>query len=72
MDPDKITIKYKKSKNGNAVIAYCEEYPEIQGMGPSEEQATANFWKCFNNKEMSLEREASEKKKLEKQEKKAA
>lgn len=49
MDFSKVTLLTKLNKKGTHTIAYCEEYPEIQGIGPTEEQAVANFWRCFNN-----------------------
>jgi hypothetical protein len=71
MDPEKINIKYKPNKTGSQVIAYCDEYPSLQGIGPSEGQATANFWKAFNKAEMMEVQEHNHQKKLE-AEKKAA
>jgi len=65
LDPSKVSLKFKPSKSGKAVIAYCEEYPEIQGNGANEEQATSSFWKQFNAKELEIEHEESERKKEE-------
>lgn len=52
MDYSKVTIKTKLNKKGTHTIAYCEEYPEVQGIGPSEDQAIANFWRAFNNADL--------------------
>lgn len=51
MDLTKVVLLYKMNAKGTHHIAYCEEYPSIQGIGPSQEQATANFWKAFNKAE---------------------
>ncbi|MBF0359431.1 MAG: hypothetical protein HQK49_00375 [Oligoflexia bacterium] len=51
MDFSKIVIKYKLNAKGTHYIAYCDEYPSVQGIGPSEGHATANFWKAFNANE---------------------
>ncbi|MBF0315710.1 MAG: hypothetical protein HQK50_01880 [Oligoflexia bacterium] len=48
MDPQKVSLKFKKNAKGSHTIAYCDEYPSVQGIGPSEGQAVANFWKAFN------------------------
>lgn len=51
MDLTKVVLLYKMNAKGTHHIAYCDEYPSIQGIGPSQEQATANFWKAFNKAE---------------------
>ena len=67
MDIDKVVIKFRQSTKGNQTIAYCEEYPQLQGIGQNEGQATANFWKAFNNAESKMEHESTLKKKQEKE-----
>ncbi|MBF0297332.1 MAG: hypothetical protein HQK51_01345 [Oligoflexia bacterium] len=49
MDFNKVILKYKMNTKGTHYIAYCDEYPSLQGIGPSEGHATANFWKAFNS-----------------------
>lgn len=65
MNPDKVVLKFKKSKSGKAVVAYCDAYPDINGSGNNEEQAITNFWKLFNAKEIELEHEETLHKKEE-------
>lgn len=55
MDMEKVILKFKKNAKGTHTIAFCEEYPSIQGIGPDEGHATANFWKAFNIAEMNAE-----------------
>ena len=69
MDPDKVNLKFKKSKSGKAIIAYCDEYPEVSGSGTSEEQAIASFWKLFNAKQIEVEHEETLTKKVESEKK---
>ncbi|MEI8347983.1 MAG: hypothetical protein WCG27_10990 [Pseudomonadota bacterium] len=66
MDMLKVILKYKMNAKGTHHIAYCEEYPQIQGIGPSEGQATANFWKAYNNAESKTETQATQQKRSEK------
>jgi len=49
MDIEKVVLKYKKNEKGTVVTAYCDAYPNIQGKGPDENKATADFWHAFNN-----------------------
>ncbi len=63
MDIEKVVLKFKMNAKGTHHIAYCEEYPQLQGIGPSEGQATANFWKAFNNAEVNISKQASVQKK---------
>lgn len=63
MDIEKVVLKFKMNAKGTHHIAYCEEYPQLQGIGPTEGQATANFWKAFNNAEVSISKKASDEKK---------
>jgi len=63
MDIEKVILKYKKNAKGTHTIAYCEEYPSLQGIGPDEGHATANFWKAFNNEETKAEHSATVSKK---------
>ena len=65
MDIDKVVLKTKMNAKGTHHIAYCEEYPSIQGIGPSEGQAIANFWKGFNSAEMKSDEQANKQKKAE-------
>jgi hypothetical protein len=65
LDPAKVKLRFKPTKNQKATIAYCDEYPDIQGTGNDQAQATANFWKQFNAREIQLEHEATERKKLD-------
>ena len=66
MEAEKVVLKFKMNAKGTQHIAYCDEYPQVQGMGNSEGQATAHFWKAFNNSEDKMQHEATEKKKAEK------
>ena len=66
MDIDKVVLKFKKNPKGTATIAYCDEYPQVQGIGPDEGHATANFWKVFNSYESKQEHDMTLKKKAEK------
>ncbi len=66
MDIDKVVLQYKMNAKGTHYIAYCEEYPTVQGIGPSEGHATANFWKAFNKLEALTEHEHTQTKKAEK------
>lgn len=52
MDYDKVNLKTKPNKKGTHTIAYCEEYPNVQGIGPTPDQAIANFWRAFNNADL--------------------
>ena len=63
MDPSNVEIKFKDNKKGTQVVAYCEEYPEIQGIGPNKDTAVRNFWRAFNNREAELEQTQTEEKK---------
>lgn len=63
MDMEKVILKFKKNAKGTHTIAYCEEYPTLQGIGPDEGHATANFWKAFNSAEMNAEHQATVSKK---------
>lgn len=63
MDIDKITIKFRANKKGTATIAYCDEVTDIQGIGPTEEEATRNFWRAFNARESNMEHQETVKKK---------
>ncbi len=51
MDLTKVELMYRMNSKGTHHIAYCQAYPSIEGIGPSQEQATANFWKAFNKAE---------------------
>jgi len=66
MDMNKVELKLKMNAKGTHHIAYCEEYPSLQGIGPSEGQAIANFWKAFNLAEEKAAAEVSRQKKMEK------
>lgn len=66
MDMEKVILKFKKNAKGTHSIAYCDEYPELQGIGPTEGHAVANFWKAFNNAENKHEHEAAIQRKNEK------
>lgn len=57
MDFDKVNLKIKMNAKGTHYIAYCEEYPQIQGVAPSEDLATQNFWRAFANLEDKIEHE---------------
>ena len=63
MDMNKVRLKFKMNAKQTHHIAYCEEYPEIQGIGPSEGQATADFWRAFNNAEDKNAHQATQQKK---------
>ncbi|MBP5297053.1 MAG: hypothetical protein J6Y94_06955 [Bacteriovoracaceae bacterium] len=65
MDMNKVELKLKMNAKGTHHIAYCEEYPSLQGIGPSEGQAIANFWKAFNLAEEKAAAEVSRQKKME-------
>ncbi len=67
MDMEKVVLKFKKNAKGTHVIAFCDEYPSLQGVGPDEGHATANFWKAFNNAEMNAEHQATVTKKVAKE-----
>lgn len=66
MDIEKIVLKYKSTTKGDQVIAYCEEYPQLQGMGKDEGSATAHFWRAFNKMEDTVAHEETLKKKADK------
>ena len=66
MDMNKVNLKLKMNAKGTHHIAYCDEYPSLQGIGPSEGQAIANFWKAFNLAEEKAAAEVSFQKKMEK------
>lgn len=68
MDIEKVILKFKKNAKGTHTIAYCEEYPTIQGIGPDEGHATANFWKAYNTAEMNAEHQVTVTKKAAKAE----
>ena len=78
MDIEKVVLKFKMNAKGTHCIAYCDEYPQIQGIGPSEGHATANFWKAFNGAEdkaahsETLQKKADAKLKVDPGKKKAA
>lgn len=58
MDLSKVVIQYKTHPKGDKTIAYCNEYPQLQGIGKSQDEATANFWRAYNaadNRESHLE-----------------
>lgn len=59
MDPNKVALKFNPSKSGKAIVATCDEYPNVAGTGQTEEQATASFWRIFNSKQLELEHEAT-------------
>ncbi len=66
MEMDKVVLKFKLNAKGNTHIAYCDEYPQIQGMGPSEGQAIASFWKAFNSYEEKQNKESNLQKRQQK------
>ncbi len=66
MDMNKVSLKLKMNAKGTHHIAYCDEYPSLQGIGPSEGQAIANFWKAFNLAEEKAAAEVSMQKKIDK------
>ena len=66
MDIEKVVLKFKMNAKGTHHIAFCDEYPQVQGIGPSEGQATANFWRAFNNAEAKQEMQVGQQKKSEK------
>lgn len=55
MDYNKVVLKFKMNDKKTHYIAYCDEYPEVNGIGPSEGHATVNFWKVFNSREEKQE-----------------
>jgi len=59
MNPDNVSLQFKKSKSGKAIVAFCDAYPDLFGTGNTEEQAISNFWKIFNAKQLELEHEES-------------
>lgn len=63
MDITNIVLKYKKNEEGTQCIAYCDEYPQIKGTGPTEQHATNNFWRAFNSMQAREEQAASQKRK---------
>jgi hypothetical protein len=63
MDIEKVVLKFKMNAKGTHHIAYCDEYPQIQGIGPDQGHATANFWKAFNNAETKAEHQSTSSKK---------
>ena len=66
MDPEKVIIQFKRNAKDTHFIAYCEEYPEVEGIGPTEGHAIANFWKNFNNADDKLDHQKNQKKKEDK------
>ena len=67
MDINKVILKFKINAKGTHTIAYCDEYPAIQGVGETEDQATANFWKSYNTAESKQEHAATMSKKMQKE-----
>ncbi|OFZ20713.1 MAG: hypothetical protein A2202_06125 [Bdellovibrionales bacterium RIFOXYA1_FULL_36_14] len=63
MEMEKVILKHKLNDKGTHHIAYCDEYPQIQGTGPSPEQATASFWRAFNKAQDVLDFESAKNKK---------
>lgn len=63
MDITTIVLKFKKNAEGTNCIAYCDEYPQISGAGPTEQHATNNFWRAFNSMQAKEEQIASQKRK---------
>jgi hypothetical protein len=66
MDMEKVVLKFRQNEKKTHTVAYCEEYPQVQGIGPSEQLATANFWKVFNKASEQEAHDVSAKKKEEK------
>lgn len=62
MDMTLVNLKFKKNANGTQCIAYCDEYPQVLGTGPTESHAQNNFWKAFNTAQAKEEEMASQQK----------